>query len=79
MWNCTVVKRPSSTNLPNRIIRRLQRLLNEVKKVETIACIETLKRIRECRRNIRRVFEHVDVLVLTTMREPAPLISETVN
>jgi hypothetical protein len=54
-------------------------LLNEVKKVETIACIETLKRIRECRRNIRRVFEHVDVPVLSTMREPAPLISETVN
>jgi aspartyl-tRNA(Asn)/glutamyl-tRNA(Gln) amidotransferase subunit A len=56
-----------------------QRLLNRVKKVETLAYIETLKRIRECRRDIRRVFEQVDVLVLPTMREPAPLITETVN
>src|SRR5579864_3883141 len=56
-----------------------QRHLNQMKKVETVAYIETLKRIRECRRAIRRVFEQVDVLVLPTMREPAPLISETVN
>jgi Asp-tRNA(Asn)/Glu-tRNA(Gln) amidotransferase A subunit family amidase len=33
--------------------------------------VETLKRLRECRRDIRRVFEDVDVL-LPTMREPAP-------
>ena len=44
-----------------------------------VAYIETLKRVRECRRDIRRVFEQVDVLVLPTMREPAPLITETVN
>ena len=50
-----------------------------MKKVETLAYIETLKRVRECRRDIRRVFEEVDVLLLPTMREPAPLISETVN
>jgi aspartyl-tRNA(Asn)/glutamyl-tRNA(Gln) amidotransferase subunit A len=56
-----------------------QRHLNQMKKVETLAYIETLKRIRECRRDIRRVFEQVDVLILPTMREPAPLISETVN
>jgi aspartyl-tRNA(Asn)/glutamyl-tRNA(Gln) amidotransferase subunit A len=56
-----------------------QRHLNQMKKVDTLAYIETLKRIRECRRDIRRVFEQVDVLVLPTMREPAPLISETVN
>jgi len=56
-----------------------QRHLNQMKKVETVAYIETLKRIRECRRDIQRVFESVDVLVLPTMREPAPLISETVN
>jgi aspartyl-tRNA(Asn)/glutamyl-tRNA(Gln) amidotransferase subunit A len=55
-----------------------QRHLNQMKKVETVAYIETLKRIRECRRDIQRVFEAVDVLVLPTMREPAPLISETV-
>src|SRR6266567_2677877 len=34
---------------------------------------------RECRRDTRRVFEQVEVLVLPTMLEPAPLISETVN
>jgi aspartyl-tRNA(Asn)/glutamyl-tRNA(Gln) amidotransferase subunit A len=56
-----------------------QRHLNQMKKVDTIAYIETLKRVRECRRNIQQVFEQVDVLVLPTMREPAPLISETVN
>jgi len=56
-----------------------QRHLNQMKKVETLAYIETLKRVRECRRDIRGVFEQVDVLVLPTMREPAPLISETVN
>jgi aspartyl-tRNA(Asn)/glutamyl-tRNA(Gln) amidotransferase subunit A len=50
-----------------------------MKKVEMLAYIETLKRVRECRRDIRRVFEQVDVLVLPTMREPAPLITETVN
>ena len=56
-----------------------QRHLNDMKNVNTVAYIETQKRIRECRRDIRKVVEHVDVLVLPTMREPAPLISETVN
>jgi aspartyl-tRNA(Asn)/glutamyl-tRNA(Gln) amidotransferase subunit A len=56
-----------------------RRHLNQMKKVETLAYIETLKRVRECRRDIQRVFESLDLLVLPTMREPAPLISETVN
>ncbi|HTS32198.1 MAG TPA: amidase [Bryobacteraceae bacterium] len=56
-----------------------QRHLNQMKKVETLAYIETLKRVRECRRDIRRVFEEVDVLLLPTMREPAPLIRETID
>src|SRR5580658_5660190 len=56
-----------------------QRHLNQMKKVDTIAYVETLKRVRECRRDIQRVFETVDILILPTMREPAPLISETVN
>lgn len=56
-----------------------QRQLNELKKVETVPYVETLKRIRECRRDIRHTFEQVDVLVLPTMREPAPLITETIN
>jgi aspartyl-tRNA(Asn)/glutamyl-tRNA(Gln) amidotransferase subunit A len=58
---------------------RSRRMLDDLKKVDAVAYIETLKRVRECRRDIRRVFEEVDVLVLPTMREPAPLISETVN
>jgi aspartyl-tRNA(Asn)/glutamyl-tRNA(Gln) amidotransferase subunit A len=57
---------------------RSQRMLNSLKKVETLAYVETLKRVRECRRDIRKVFEQVDVLVLPTMREPAPGIAETV-
>lgn len=56
-----------------------QRQMNELKQVQTVPYVETLKRIRECRRDIRRVFEEVDILVLPTMREPAPLISETVD
>jgi aspartyl-tRNA(Asn)/glutamyl-tRNA(Gln) amidotransferase subunit A len=56
-----------------------QRHLNQMKKVETVPYIETLKRVRECRRDIRKVFGEVDVLVLPTMREPPALISETVN
>jgi len=55
-----------------------RRLLNRVKQTDVVAYIETLKRVRECRRDIRRVFEQVDVLVLPTMREPAPLLSETI-
>jgi aspartyl-tRNA(Asn)/glutamyl-tRNA(Gln) amidotransferase subunit A len=56
-----------------------QRHLNQMKKVETLPYIETLKRVRQCRRDIRRVFGQVDVLVLPTMREPAPAIAETIN
>jgi aspartyl-tRNA(Asn)/glutamyl-tRNA(Gln) amidotransferase subunit A len=56
-----------------------QRQMNELKTVETVPYIETLKRVRECRRNIRKTFEEVDVLLVPTMREPAPLISETEN
>jgi aspartyl-tRNA(Asn)/glutamyl-tRNA(Gln) amidotransferase subunit A len=56
-----------------------QRQMNELKKVGTVPYVETLKRVRECRRDIRQTFQQVDVLLLPTMREPAPLISETVN
>ncbi len=56
-----------------------QRQLNRLKQVQVVQYVETLKRVRECRRDIRRVFADVDVLALPTMREPAPLISETVN
>jgi len=56
-----------------------RRQMNEMKKVEAVPYVETLKRIRDCRRDIRSTFEEVDVLVLPTMREPAPSIAETVN
>lgn len=56
-----------------------QRQMNELKQVQAVPYVETLKRIRECRRDIKRVFEQVDILVLPTKREPAPLISETIN
>jgi aspartyl-tRNA(Asn)/glutamyl-tRNA(Gln) amidotransferase subunit A len=56
-----------------------QTQMNELKLVETVPYVETLKRVRECRRDIKRIFEQVDILVLPTMREPAPLISETIN
>jgi len=41
-------------------------------RVAAAAYVETLKRIREARRDIRRTFAEVDVLLLPTMREPAP-------
>jgi aspartyl-tRNA(Asn)/glutamyl-tRNA(Gln) amidotransferase subunit A len=56
-----------------------RRQMNELREVETVPYVETLKRVRECRRDIRKIFEQVDVLLLPTMREPAPLISETVS
>ena len=72
-------QKPYFDRTPELYHPRSQRMLNGLKSVQTVAYVETLKRIRECRRDIRRVFEQVDVLVLPTMREPAPLISETVN
>ena len=54
-------------------------LLERMKKVQAVPYVETLKRIRECRRQIRGVFQEVDVLLLPTMREPAPGIAEVVN
>jgi aspartyl-tRNA(Asn)/glutamyl-tRNA(Gln) amidotransferase subunit A len=56
-----------------------RRQLESLKSVSAVAYVETLKRLRECRRDIRRVFADVDVLLLPTMREPAPLLSATVT
>jgi aspartyl-tRNA(Asn)/glutamyl-tRNA(Gln) amidotransferase subunit A len=72
-------QKPFFDRSPELYHPRSQRMLNGLKKVETVPYIETLKRIRECRRDVKRVFEQVDVLVLPTMRETAPLISETIN
>lgn len=56
-----------------------QRLLERAKTVSAERYVENLKRIREGRRDVRRVFEQVDVLLLPTMREPAPLIKDVVD
>ena len=56
-----------------------RRLLERAKTTSAERYVETLKLLRESRRDIRKIFEQVDVLVLPTMREPAPLISETME
>jgi aspartyl-tRNA(Asn)/glutamyl-tRNA(Gln) amidotransferase subunit A len=56
-----------------------RRLMERAKTISAERYVETLKRIREFRRDVRKIFEQVDVLLLPTMREPAPLISEVVN
>lgn len=56
-----------------------QRLLERAKDVTAVGYVETLKRIREARRDIRRTFVDVDVLLLPTMREPAPRIKDVMD
>jgi aspartyl-tRNA(Asn)/glutamyl-tRNA(Gln) amidotransferase subunit A len=56
-----------------------QRLLDRAKSVDAVKYVETLKRIRECRKDVRKIFEEVDILLLPTMREPAPLIQEVMD
>jgi aspartyl-tRNA(Asn)/glutamyl-tRNA(Gln) amidotransferase subunit A len=56
-----------------------RRQLTELESVSAVNYVETLKRIRECRRDIRRVFENVDVLVLPTKRDTAPTLAATVD
>ena len=53
--------------------------LESLKSVSAVGYVETLKRLRECRRDIRRAFEDVDVLLLPTMREPAPPLWEIIH
>lgn len=56
-----------------------RRHLAELENVTAVNYVETLKRIRECRREIRRVFEQVDILILPTKRDSAPTIAATVD
>jgi aspartyl-tRNA(Asn)/glutamyl-tRNA(Gln) amidotransferase subunit A len=56
-----------------------RRLLERAKTISAERYVETLKRIREARRDIRRTFDDVEVLLLPTMREPAPLIREVMD
>jgi len=55
------------------------RQLKGLQSTTTLAYVETLKRLRDCRRDIRRVFEDVDVIVMPTKRDLAPTIRETVD
>ncbi len=56
-----------------------RRQLTELGQVTAVNYVETLKRIRECRRDIRRLFEQVDILLLPTKRDIAPTIQSTVD
>jgi aspartyl-tRNA(Asn)/glutamyl-tRNA(Gln) amidotransferase subunit A len=56
-----------------------RRQLTQLEKVTAVNYVETLKRLRECRRDIRRVFQQVDVLLLPTKRDTAPSIKATID
>lgn len=56
-----------------------RRQLTELENVTTLDYVETLKRLRDCRRDIRRVFEEVDLLILPTKRATAPTIAATID
>lgn len=56
-----------------------RRQLTGLRSTTTLGYVETLKRIRDCRRDIRRVFEDVDILLLPTKRDVAPTIQATVD
>jgi aspartyl-tRNA(Asn)/glutamyl-tRNA(Gln) amidotransferase subunit A len=56
-----------------------RRQLTELENVTAVNYVETLKRLRECRRDIRRIFEQVDILILPTKRAVAPTIAATVD
>lgn len=56
-----------------------RRELTEMESVTAVNYVETLKRLRECRRDIRKVFKEVDILLLPTKRDVAPTIKATVD
>jgi aspartyl-tRNA(Asn)/glutamyl-tRNA(Gln) amidotransferase subunit A len=56
-----------------------RRQLTELEKVTAVNYVETLQRLRECRAEIRRIFEQVDILVLPTKRDTAPTIQATID
>ena len=71
--------RPFFDKTPEKYHPWSRRLLAAAKNVSGERYVETLKRLREARRDVRAVFDQVDVLLLPTMREPAPLITETID
>jgi aspartyl-tRNA(Asn)/glutamyl-tRNA(Gln) amidotransferase subunit A len=64
---------------PELYHRWSRRQLTELESVTALNYVETLRRIRECRRDIRRIFEQVDILLLPTKRDIAPTIQATVD
>jgi aspartyl-tRNA(Asn)/glutamyl-tRNA(Gln) amidotransferase subunit A len=56
-----------------------RRQLTELENVTAVNYVETLKRLRECRREIGRVFEQIDVLILPTKRDTAPALAATMD
>ncbi len=56
-----------------------RRMLTEMEKTTAVNYVETLKRLRECKRDIRRIFQQVDILILPTKRDTAPTIQATVD
>ncbi len=56
-----------------------RRQLTELENVTAGDYVETLKRLRECRRDIRRIFEQIDILILPTKRDTAPTIKATID
>jgi aspartyl-tRNA(Asn)/glutamyl-tRNA(Gln) amidotransferase subunit A len=53
--------------------------LTEMESVTAVNYVETLKRLRECRRDIRNIFQTVDILLLPTKRDVAPTIKATID
>lgn len=56
-----------------------RRMLTEMEKVTAVNYVETLKRLRDCRRDLRSIFRQVDVLVLPTRRDIAPTIKAALD
>jgi len=56
-----------------------RRMLTDLEKVTAINYVETLKRLRDCKRDLRPIFEQVDVFLLPTKRDTAPTIQATID
>jgi aspartyl-tRNA(Asn)/glutamyl-tRNA(Gln) amidotransferase subunit A len=56
-----------------------RRMLTDLEKVTAINYVETLKRLRECKRDIRPIFEQVNLLLLPTKRDTAPTMQATID
>jgi aspartyl-tRNA(Asn)/glutamyl-tRNA(Gln) amidotransferase subunit A len=56
-----------------------RRMLTDLEKVTAVNYVETLKRLRECKRDVRPIFEQVDLLLLPAKRDTAPTIQATID